>query len=223
MIDRRHRLTALVSVPAAVALAVVVTVHAHAQLASRPADEWVKVLDADERLASLNVSEIVTALSLKPGEVIADLGTGSGPFVVPFANAVSPKGRVYAVDVDSKFFPYVDKRVKAAGVANVRTVLGAFADPRLPAADVDVAFMHDVLHHVEDRAGYLKAVATYVKPGGRIALIDFHPASSPHSDQPALQIGKEQAAAWLTAAGFTPARDLALFKEKWFLIYTRAR
>ncbi len=98
---------------------------------------------------------------MKPGDVVADLGAGAGPFVVPFAKAVSPKGKVYAVDVDRNFFPYIEKRVKAAAVGNVQTVLGEFTDPKLPSSDVDVAFMHDVLHHIEDRAGYLKAVAKY--------------------------------------------------------------
>src|SRR5918995_40300 len=70
---------------------------ASAQLASRPAEEWVKTLETAERLAALRINEVVAAMKLRPGDVVADLGAGSGPFVVPFARAVSPKGKGYAV------------------------------------------------------------------------------------------------------------------------------
>jgi ubiquinone/menaquinone biosynthesis C-methylase UbiE len=194
---------------------------AAAQRASRPADEWVKVLDGAERLANLRIPEVVAALKLEAGDVVADLGAGSGPFVVPFANAVGPKGKVYAVEIDRGFFPYIERRAKEAGVANVQTVAGQFTDPRLPAADVDVAFMHDVLHHVEDRPAYFKNVTQYLRPGGRIAVIDYHPAQSPHTDDKTLQIAKEQAAFWLADAGFKPVEDIALFSDKWFIVYRR--
>lgn len=192
-----------------------------AQLASRPAGEWVKVLDNPERIAGLRVDEIVAALKLQPGDVVADLGAGSGPFVVPFARAVTSKGKVYAVDIDKEFLPLIAARAKEAGVANVHTVLGAFTDPSLPAADVDVAFFHDVLHHIEDRQGYLANLAKYVKPSARIAIIDYHAAQSPHAKEPALQVTKEQASAWLAAAGFKPVQEVALFNDKWFVVYGR--
>jgi ubiquinone/menaquinone biosynthesis C-methylase UbiE len=211
------------TVAAAIALTVALAGSVAAQLASRPADDWIKVLDAEDRLKRLRVAEVVGALKLKPGDVIADLGAGSGPFVVLFAKAVSPKGKVYAVDVDRNFFPYIEKRVKAAGAGNVETVLGAFTDPKLPSSDIDIAFMHDVLHHIEDRAGYLKTAAKYLKPGARVAIIDYHAASSPHKDQPNLIVSKEQAAAWLADAGFKPAEDISLFTEKWFLVYAKGK
>jgi ubiquinone/menaquinone biosynthesis C-methylase UbiE len=213
------------SLQAAVAvlgLALALAATAFAQLASRPAEEWLKVLESEERIAGLKTAEVVASLKLKPGDVVADLGAGGGPFVVPFARAV-PNGRVYAVDIDRNFFPHIEKRAKAAGVANVQTVLGQFTDPGLPASDLDLAFMHDVLHHVENRAAYLKSVAKYLKPGGRIAIIDYHPAQSPHKDDASLVITREQAAAWLADAGFKPAEDITMFSEKWFIVFTRSR
>ena len=211
------------TVAAAITLTIVLGASVAAQLASRPVEDWIKVLDAEERLKGLKVAEVVASLKVKPRDVIADLGAGAGPFVVPFAKAASPKGKVYAVDVDRDFFPHIEKRTKAAGVSNVQMVLGEFTDPKLPAADVDLAFLHDVLHHIEDRAGYLKTAAKYLKPGARIAIIDYHVEGSPHKDQPNLIVTKQQAAAWLTQAGFTPAEDLALFPDKWFLVFTKRK
>lgn len=190
-----------------------------AQLASRPVEEWRAVLDSPERVASLRVDDVVARLGLKAADVVADLGAGTGPFIVSFAKAV-PSGRVYAVEVDAGFFPLIDAKTRAAGVNNAQTVLGAFTDPKLPAS-VDVAFMHDVMHHIADRAGYFKALAKYVKPGGRIAIVDYEPARSPHQDQPAMQVSKEQARSVLADAGFKAVDEITLFDDKWFLVFSR--
>jgi len=203
----------------AAATASLLTVSPAAQLASRPIEEWRKVLDAPERVASLKVADVIARLKLEPTDVVADLGAGTGPFIAPFAKAV-PSGTVYAVEVDGGFFPLIDEKVRAAGVSNVRTVLGVYTDPKLP-APVDVAFMHDVLHHISDRPAYLKTLAKYVAPAGRIVVIDYNPAQSPHKDQPQLMVSKEQAREMLAAAGFKPVEEIALFDEKWFVVFGR--
>jgi ubiquinone/menaquinone biosynthesis C-methylase UbiE len=190
-----------------------------AQLASRPAGEWRAVLDAPERIAAMKVNEVIGRLQLKPTDVVADLGAGTGPFDAPFAKAV-PSGTVYAVEVDEGFLPLIREKTRAAGVTNVQTVLGIFTDPKLPAA-VDVAFMHDVLHHIADRAAYFRTLTAYLKPGARLAIIDFHPAKSPHRDQPALQVSKEQTRAMLAELGFKLSEDIQLFDDKWFVIFSK--
>ena len=204
-------------VPAVLVLAI--TAALVGQLASRPVEEWRKLLDAPDRVAALRVDETIAKLKLRPDDVVADLGAGTGPFVVPFAKAV-PSGTVYAVDVDSGFLPIIDAKVKAAGVGNARSVLGAFGDPKLPAS-VDVAFMHDVLHHIADRPGYLKALAKYLKPDARVAIIDYDPARSPHRDQPALVVSKDDARRLLAEIGFTNVEDIPLFDDKWFVVFRR--
>jgi ubiquinone/menaquinone biosynthesis C-methylase UbiE len=192
-----------------------------AQLGGRPAEDWIRTLESPERIASLKIPEVMAALALPPGSVVADLGAGSGPFEPAFAKAVGTGGKVYAVEVDKAFLPHIEAKARAAGITNVRTVLGEFTDPKLPAADVDLAFLHDVLHHIEDRPGYLKAVVKYLKPGARIAIIDYNPAQSPHSTDPALQVSREQATAWLSPLGFSPVKAVALAPDKWFVIYGR--
>ena len=208
------------------------------QLASRPVEEWRKLLDAPDRVAALKVDETIAKLKLRPDDVVADLGAGTGPFVVPFAKAV-PSGTVYAVDVDSGFLPIalgranyyckakgesllpiIDAKVRAAGVGNARSVLGAFGDPKLPSS-VDVAFMHDVLHHIADRPGYLRSLAEYLKPDARVAIIDYEPARSPHRDQPALVVSKDDARRLFAEIGFTTVEDIPLFDDKWFVVFRR--
>jgi ubiquinone/menaquinone biosynthesis C-methylase UbiE len=194
---------------------------ATAQLATRPAEEWRKTLDQPSRIEGLKINEIVSSLRLKAGEVVADFGAGTGVFSVPMAKAVASNGKVYAVEIDKGYFPIIDEKAKEAKLSNVNTVLGEFNDPRLPAKDVDLAFMHDVLHHVEDRAGYLKNAGGYVKRTGRFVVIDFKAEQSPHKDQPNLIVSEEQVTGWMKAAGFNTVQKVDLFPDKYFLIFSR--
>jgi len=190
-----------------------------AQLASRPADEWRKVLDAPERIAALKVNEVIARLRLKPTDVVADLGAGTGPFVVPFAKAV-PSGAVYAVEVDEGFLPLIREKTRAAGITNAQTVLGIFTDPKLP-APVDLALMNDVLHHVQDRAAYLKTLASQIKRGGRLAIVDFKAESSPHKGNADLIVTESQVNEWATYAGLERTDTFSLYTDRYFVIYTK--
>jgi ubiquinone/menaquinone biosynthesis C-methylase UbiE len=194
---------------------------ATAQLASRPAADWSKTLESHDRVASLKMDEIVAKLRLKPGESVADIGAGSGLFEVPLAKAVSPGGKVYAVDIDEGFFPQIKRKADEAHVNNVETVLGKLTYPNLPSRNVDMVFLHDVLHHIQDRAGYLKSVAGYLKPGGRVVVIDYEAGQGPHKAQPDLQVSREQLGAWAKAAGLKQAEDLKMFPDRYFLVYSK--
>ena len=215
------RRTPLLAGLALVALTLEAGALAGGQLASRPAAEWTKTLDAENRVASLRIDEIVPRLGLKPGDIVADLGAGSGLFEVALAKAVSPGGHVYAVDIDEGFFADIKKRTAEAGLTNVTTVLGRFTDPSLPVKNVDVAFFHDVLHHVEDRAAYLKSLGPYLKPSGRVVIIDYEGGQGPHGKQPELQVTRQQLASWMAAAGFSQSDDIKLFSDRYFLVYSK--
>jgi len=197
---------------------------ARAQLGSRPADEWIKNLDRPERIASLKIPEVIALLKLKHGDNVADIGAGAGAFSLPFARAVAPSGIVYAVDIEQGLLDYIGQKAKKEGLENVRPVKGEFSDPKIPARDVDLGFFHDVLHHIENRAAYLKALGTYIKPTGRIALIEMNrdDPKTPHRNNPEMLLSKEQVKSWMAAAGFHPVEEFDLFgTPKWFIIYSR--
>ena len=192
------------------------------QLASRPAPDWIQRLERPERIATLKIDYIISKLELKPGQVVADLGAGPGVISLPMAKTVGPTGKVYAVDIDQAFIDHITMRAKEQGIGNVTAVLGKFTDPGLPARDVDVALFHDVLHHIKDRAEYLKNTAQYVKAGGRIAIVELDPKTGSHRDEPALTVSREQAKAWLAAVGFKPVQEFdGLTENKWFVVYSR--
>ena len=205
----------------ALLLVAVGSANASAQLAARPADEWIKMLDAPARVASLRVDEVIAKLRLAPGQVVADLGAGAGVFSLPLARAVGPAGKVYAVEIEQGLVDYIAEKARRQNVSNVRPSLGRFEDPALPAADVDLAFFHDVLHHVADRPLYLKNVAKYVKPGGRIAVIEPDAERGPHQNQPTLQVTRERLRGWMAEAGCALVEELPTFDNKWYVIYVK--
>lgn len=196
-----------------------------AQLASRPADEWVNTLEGPQRIATLKIDEVIAKLGLQPGAAVADIGAGSGIFSRPLAKAVAPAGKVYAVDIDKDLLKHIEQRNKEQNVRNVVTVLGEFDDPKLPDRNIDVAFINDVLHHIKNRAVYLKALASYTKPAGRIAIIemDTKDPNTPHKSQPELLVSREDMVRWMSDAGFKVAQEHAdLFPgTKVFLVFER--
>jgi cyclopropane fatty-acyl-phospholipid synthase-like methyltransferase len=223
MMHRRHARARALRAAAVIATLIFGSSAAiDAQLGSRTADEWVATLETPSRIASLKIDDVVGRLRLKPGDVVADIGAGSGLFEGKLAEAVGSAGTIYAEDVDPKLLTHIADRAAAMKLSNVRTVLGTFTDPKLPARNVDVAFIYDVLHHIGDRAAYLKTLATYLKPTGRIAVVEFHPERGGHPNQPELHVPRTLGDSLLASAGFTPAEVVSLFDEKWFVIYARS-
>ena len=206
-------------------LGVILAGSAAAQLASRKAEEWVTTLEGPQRVATQKIDEVLSKLSLKPGMVVADIGAGSGLFSRPLAKAVAPAGKVYAVDIQQDLLDHINQRDKEENIRNIQTVLGEFDDPKLPAKDVDLAFINDVLHHIQHRAVYLKALGSYIKPSGRIAIIemDKNDPNTPHKKQPELLVAREEIVQWMSVAGFKLVQEHPdLFPgTKWFLVFGR--
>lgn len=187
-----------------------------AQLAQAPADKYIDAMNRPGR--ELKVDEVIAKLKLKPGDIVADIGSGSGSFSIPMAKAIAPNGILYAVDIDQKMLDYVAERGKKEGVTNLRTVLGEYDDPKLPVKDVDVAFFHRVLHMIEHRQAYLNATAKYLKPDGRVVVIDKNPEDSPDSW---MWLKQSDVDTWMAAISFYPAEKFGVFDDRYFVSYQR--
>jgi ubiquinone/menaquinone biosynthesis C-methylase UbiE len=210
----KHRISCTVLL-----LAFAFAAPASAQLAGRTADEWIATLESPERIQNLKIGEVLGKLALKPGQIVADIGAGSGIFSFQISRSVRPGGKVYAVEVDEKLVEHIVAAATEQGIVNIEGIHGEYDDPSLP-EPVDLAFINDVLHHIEHRDAYLKNLAEYLKPGGRVAIIDFKPGQGGHAGNPALQVSQEQATAWMAAAGLKPVEVIAdLYPDRWFVIY----
>ena len=117
--------------------------------------------------------KVIAALNLHPGAVVADLGSGGGYFTFKLARAVAPSGKIYAVDIDKDMIELISKRLKEESGNNVETILASATDPLLPQTGVDLIFTVNSYHHIADRVAYFANARKYLRPGGRIAIIDL--------------------------------------------------
>jgi len=184
------------------------------------AENWAQVFDDPKRDATQKPHEVIMALALKPDAVVADIGSGTGYFSVRFAHAVS-KGRVYGVDTEPDMVKYLAERVKREKIGNVTAIAGKTDDPRLP-QKVDLIVMVDVFHHIADRATYLKKLQGYLKPGGRIAIIDFR-MDSPDGPPRSARIAPDRVNAEFKAAGYALAQEHAFLPNQYFLVFQPAK
>ncbi len=136
-------------------------------------EKWAERFEVESREIYRERAKIVALLNLKPGEDIADIGSGTGLFVESFARAVQPEGVVYAVDITPEFLPHIKARAEKAGLANVATVLCTEDSVELPPGSIDVAFVCDTYHHFEYPARSLWSIQQALRPGGRMYVIDF--------------------------------------------------
>lgn len=193
--------------------------HTHAH-SFGGAEQWAKVFDDPERDAWQKPHDVIQALALKPDAVIADIGSGTGYFSARFAN-MTPKGRVYGVDTEPDMVKYLAERAKREGLKNVTAVTGAPDDPRLP-EKADLIILVDVYHHVEDRERYFRNLRNSLKPGGRIAVIDFR-MDSPVGPPQSARIAPERVKDELKRAGYTLAQEHAFLPNQYFLVFQPAR
>lgn len=180
------------------------------------AEHWARVFDDPARDEWQKPHEVIQALSLAPNAVVADVGAGTGYFSVRLAHFV-PKGQVYGVDVEPDMVNYLAERAKRDGLANVTAVAGKRDDPRLP-AKVDLAMMVDVYHHVADRSRYFSKLRSSLKPGGRVAIIDFK-LDSPMGPPASERITPDRVKAELSSAGYVLAEEHGFLRNQYFLIF----
>ncbi len=180
------------------------------------AEQWAQVFDDPKRDAWQKPHEVIQALKLKPDAVIADIGSGTGYFSARFAHMV-PKGRVYGLDTEPDMVKYLADRAKREGLKNITAVQAKPGDPRLP-EKADVVVLVDVYHHVDNREQYFRQLQASLKPGGRLAVIDFR-MDSPVGPPPAARIAPEQVKAELQRAGYRLAEEHGFLPNQFFLVF----
>ncbi len=136
-------------------------------------DDWIARFESESREIFEYRRKIVAEVAPRPGEVIADIGAGTGFFTVLFADAVLPGGSVYAVDITPEFLEHIKKRTARAGLKNVTTVRCKDDSVELDKSSIDLAFICDVYHHFEHPRSTMKSIYRALRPGGELIVIDF--------------------------------------------------
>lgn len=183
-------------------------------------EQYLERLEDPERVAWQKPDEVVAALGLAEGAVACDLGAGPGYFAIRMARAVGPSGRVHAVDVEPRMIEILGRRVREAGLSNVHPILARTADA-LPPEPCDLVLVVNAFHHFPDGAGTLRRLAATLKPGGRIANVDFHEGELPVGPPPEHKVSRAAFLAAAAEAGLEVADEKKFLPYQYFVLLRR--
>jgi SAM-dependent methyltransferase len=209
---------ALFSFAFCIGLASAQTPHTHRH-SFDDAERWARVFDDPKRDAWQRPHEVIQALALRPDDRVADLGAGTGYFAVRLARML-PDGRVYAVDIEPGMVRHLQARAKHEGLRNVVALKGEPDDPRLR-EKVDLVLLVDVYHHIDARTQYFRRLRESLRPGGRVAIVDFK-LDSPTGPPRAARIAPGKVTAEMKAAGYAEAAAHDFLPYQYFLVFTPA-
>jgi ubiquinone/menaquinone biosynthesis C-methylase UbiE len=137
-------------------------------------DHWVKMFEDPERDIWQKPAEVVRAMKLRPGDIVADLGAGTGYFTRRFALAVAPSGKALGLDIEPNMVNYMNDDAKKLKLSNYEARIIKTDNPELPPQSVDVIFLCNTYHHIENRVEYFRNISKSLKPGGRVINVDFY-------------------------------------------------
>jgi len=191
------------------------------RIASVMGHEGAAWLERPEREQEEAPSKAIAALNIRPGEVIADIGAGSGYYTLRLADVVGARGRVYATDIQREMLALIKKKIDARATGNVELVLGTETDARLPAAAIDLALMVDVYHELAQPQTFLRSLAAALKPDGRLVLIEFRKEDASVPIRPEHKMSVREARMELEAEGFRFDRVIDVLPWQHILIFRR--
>jgi cyclopropane fatty-acyl-phospholipid synthase-like methyltransferase len=178
-----------------------------------------KRFDDPARDAWQQPDRVIEALGLKRGQAVADIGAGTGYFTVRLAKSeAAPK--VYAVDIEPSMVSYLSERAAQEKLNNVVAVQAAADTPNLP-EPVDLVLIVDTFHHIGGREAYFRRLAKSLKPGGRVAIVDFRP-DSPEGPPKEFRFTPEQIKSEMSKAGYTLSAQHDFLPRQHFLVFAVA-
>ena len=182
---------------------------------------WSSVFDDPARDTWQKPRELVAALGLSSGNVVADLGAGTGYFSRYLATAVGAGGTVLAVETEPNLVVHLRARAEREKTPNVVPVLASASDPRLPVGLVDLILVVDTYHHFDDRRTYLRALRRFLRPSGRVAIVDWQKRELPVGPDMDHKLAREQVLDEMRASGYRLAAEHTLLPYQYFLVFAQ--
>jgi ubiquinone/menaquinone biosynthesis C-methylase UbiE len=165
-------------------------------------EKWITLFEDPERDTWQKPAEVIRALNLKSGDVIADIGAGTGYFTRRFAVAVGPEGSALGLDVEPAMIEHMREDARKRNLENYLPRLVKPDDPQLEPQSVDVIFICNTLHHIEDRVAYLTRLSSSLKKDGRIIVVDFYKKPLPVGPSPVMKLTEEEVIGEFLQAGY---------------------
>jgi ubiquinone/menaquinone biosynthesis C-methylase UbiE len=183
---------------------------------------WSSVFVNPARDAWQKPDELVAALGVARGDVVADLGAGTGYLSRRLAAAVGPDGTVLAVETEPNLVVHLRERAEREKTPNVVPVLASAADPRLPVGLVDLILVVDTYHHFDDRRAYLRALRRFLRPSGRVAIVDWQKRELPVGPPMEHKLSRQQVLDEMRASGYRLAAEHTILPYQYFLVFAQA-
>lgn len=182
-------------------------------------EAYIAMLEDPERDAYQRPHEVIQALQLKAGEVIADIGAGSGYFTFRLAQHVGPNGRIYAVDIEPEMIRHVSRRARELQIMNVAPILADPDDPLLPGNSFDRVFICNTWHHIESQHQYLELLKKALRPEGQVVMIDFKKEELPVGPPLEMKIRREDLVEQMESSGFRLEAEHTFLPYQYFLVF----
>ena len=165
--------------------------------------------------------EIVNALAIEPGQNIADIGSGGGYFTLRFAEVVGNNGRVFPVDTDKELLGHIRSEAAKKDLNNITTVHVTNGFPTLSDNSLDLIFLRNAYHHLDNRVAYMAGFKTKLKPNGSIAIVEYKPGGSIFHWKRFFghNVPKQKIINELEQAGYTLIAEHGFLPEQSFTIY----
>ena len=182
-------------------------------------DSFVERFEGESREVFAQRGAIVDAMGLRPGAVVADVGSGTGAFLSALAGAVGPKGKVLALDIAPPFVERLAERARSEGLPQVEARLCGENSVELPARSIDAAFICDVYHHFEYPRSTMGSIHHALRDGGQVVIVDFEriPGVSSEWTLGHVRAGKDEVVAEMASFGFALVEELEIpgLRENW--------
>ena len=195
--------------------------HAHDRFSPRDFEAFVGRMLAPDRGRWQKPARVLRALGVRRGSVVADIGAGPGYFTLLLARAVGPTGRVYAVDPGLLHLERLRARLMKTPLRNVTPVLSRGDDPHLPPRSCDLALVVNTYHHFPDGPRFLRRAVAALKPGGRLAAIDFQKLDTPVGPPVDHRVAREEFLRAATRAGLGLVGEHEFLPYQYFVVLAR--
>jgi len=183
----------------------------------KDAERWIRIFEDPDRERWQKPSEVLKRLKLRSGQVVADIGAGTGYFTRRFAKIVGPTGKALGLDIDPVMVSYMRRDAKRLGLKNYVARQVRAEDPGLPPHSVDLIFLCNTYHHIAHRVDYFARLIGSLKEGGRLVIIDFYKRSLPVGPPVERKVAKATVIRELEEAGYRLVRSLDFLPYQYFL------
>ena len=180
-------------------------------------DVWVKAFEDPARDKWQKPDEVVKSINLKPGDIVADIGAGTGYFTRRFAKAVAPEGKALGLDIELSMIKHMKEDAQKLKLNNYEARVVKTDDPELEPGSVDVVFLCNTYHHIENRVDYFKRLSKSLKKNGRVIIVDFYKKPLPVGPPVDHKLSKKVVLEEFREAGYNLKHDKDFLPYQYYL------